>query len=127
MYLPPNDDTPEVDFRREKRPVLRLTGPCFPLPAQAFFARLVDGDANDRVNVPGLRDILLSDPTAAWEFVFDLHTINSRTEREALPDFVALLLDYGVKTKWVCHSQDESNERAYKAVCLINNILIEKL
>lgn len=112
MYLPATRSTPEVDFRQESLPVLRLSGPCYPFPCEPFFKRILDGSEADRQSEPGLRRILDAWPHAdSPRFVFDMHTINSRSEKAGLVDLIGVLSAYNVAVEWISHPSDASNLR----------------
>lgn len=116
MFLSATKSTPVVDFAPDNLPVLRMAGPCFPMPAPAFFDRVIEGDAANRDKVPGLRAILQGySGNGRLRFVFDLRLINSRSVKE--PDkpllfLLDLLGTYDVEIVWIRHPDDESNIQA---------------
>lgn len=112
MRLPPTRSTPEVDYSLSGGPVLKMFGPCYPMPAEAFFARVMNGDPADPKNVPGLCGILEDyQGERPLKHVFDLYNINSRSEKGPLLDLLDLLHTHSVVIEWLRREDDVSNVR----------------
>lgn len=112
MYLPSTKSTPEVDYRLTQGPVLKMTGPCYPLPADVFFDRVINGDPTNPKDFPGLHAVLKNYKGAErLKYIFDLQNINSRSEKGPLLDLLDLLHAHNVEIEWLRRDDDTSNVR----------------
>ena len=112
MYLEETKSTPEVACGFSKSLTITISGPCYPQSAEEFFSRVIEGAPENIRDVPGLRAVLEGyQGQVSVKLLFNLRTINSRSEKGPLLDLLDLLHEHKVEIEWVRHENDDSNVR----------------